>query len=315
MTTNQNSKEPLLIATFYHFQTLPSDQVESLGAEIERRGTEAGLRGLMIMATEGINATLSGEAQRLRSFIDEVAEFLNFPKMTVKESWTDEWPFRLFKVKLRPEIVTLGKPEVQPLQPQSPTHLSPDEWHRVMLEEDVIVLDTRNWYETRIGKFKGAVDPHLKEFHEFSDYVKNAELPKDKKILIYCTGGIRCEKAIVEMQNQGFDKIYQLDGGILNYMARYPEGQFEGECFVFDYRVAVDGHLQPTAKYKLCPHCGQPADVKLDCVRCDTETMICITCNEIEHFHTCSKNCANHWQDRPGVKGRSQGLDRTLARG
>jgi UPF0176 protein len=260
----------------------------------------------MILATEGINGTISGEASALRSYLDFVSETLSFPQFTCKVSAAPKRPFHRFKVRVRPEIVTLGKPEVQPLPSGSETHLSPAQWDAMAAQKDVVMIDTRNWYETRIGKFKGALDPQLNEFHEFPEYLKSANLPKDGKFLIYCTGGIRCEKAIVEMHNQGFEKVYQLDGGILNYLAEKPKQNFEGECFVFDHRVAVDQELKPTEIYGLCPHCGQPADKLVTCLRCDDKVMICLKCSDMESSRTCSKNCANQYRAKPGVKGRSQ---------
>jgi UPF0176 protein len=124
--------------------------------------------------------------------------------------------------------------------------------------------------------------------------------------LIYCTGGIRCEKAIVEMNNHGFDNVYQLDGGILNYLEKFPNQKFEGECFVFDHRVAVDQDLKPSQTYGLCPHCGQPAEEKIECVRCDTVVAVCNECRDQHGKRTCSKNCAYHEAVSPGKKGRSQ---------
>jgi UPF0176 protein len=295
------------IAAFYHFQAISADRLETLQLELENLGSDSGLRGLIIMATEGVNGTISGPSQEsVTNYLSRLSARLDFPELSPKWSVAPSWPFRRFRIRLRDEIVTLGKPEVQPLPPKSPTHLSPEEWNRVMEEEDVVVLDTRNWYETRIGKFKGALDPNLNEFHSFGEYLENSGLQREKKVLIYCTGGIRCEKAIVEMHQHGFENVYQLDGGILNYLAQFPNRNFEGECFVFDHRVAVDQSLEPSKIYRLCPHCGQPADQPLSCLRCDVDAVVCIECLKEEHHRTCSKNCANHYKAAPGKKGRPQ---------
>lgn len=296
------------IAAFYHFGPVPKDQLKDLSKRLEDHAKNENVRGLVILATEGVNGTISAESKEtLEAYLNFISETLSFPKLEPKWSGAEAWPFRKFAVRIRPEIVTLGKPEVQPLPPHSPRHLSPEEWHRMMEEEDVIVLDTRNWYETKIGKFAGAIDPNIEEFREFSDFLDKSDLPKDKKILIYCTGGIRCEKAIVEMENKGFTNVYQLDGGILNYLAKFPNQKFEGECFVFDHRVAVDQYLNPTKQYKMCPHCGQPADQKIQCRRCETEAVVCIDCLDKEEARrTCSKNCAHHYRLAPGKKGRPQ---------
>lgn len=296
------------IAAFYHFGPVPSDSLDDLADRLESRGRDLDLKGLVIFASEGINGTISGSnRETVLEWLRFASETLGFPMLEPKWSETEDWPFRKFKIRLRDEIVTLGKPEVQPLAPKSPTHLSPEEWNRAMENEDCVVLDTRNWYETRIGTFKGAIDPKLNEFHEFDEYLEKSDLPREKKVLIFCTGGIRCEKAIVEMHNHGFKNVFQLDGGILNYLEKYPNRNFEGECFVFDTRVAVDQNLKPSSAYKLCPHCGQPADQKLTCLHCDSEAQICVTCLEEPARHTCSKNCANHHRLSPNKKGRGQG--------
>lgn len=300
--------QPIQIAAFYHFGPVPASSLETLAASLESKGAELGLKGLVIFATEGMNGTISGpDRETVQAWLKIASDALGFPEFQPKWSEAPEWPFRKFKVRLRDEIVTLGKPEVQPLPPKSATHLSPEDWNRAMESEDCIVLDTRNWYETRIGTFKGAIDPKLNEFHEFDTFLEGVDLPKDKKVLIFCTGGIRCEKAIVEMHNHGFENVFQLDGGILNYLEKFPNRNFEGECFVFDNRVAVDQELKPSVKYTLCPHCGQPADQVLSCLHCDGEARICVTCIEDRARNTCSKNCANHYRLAPHKKGRGQG--------
>lgn len=295
----------LLVLTFYKFVKIAADQVPALQETLEKRGEELGLRGLMIFGTEGCNCTLSGEEAPARQYLEDVKRILGVDELAVKESWVSFHPFRLFKVKVREEIVTLGKPDVLPYS-HSATHLPPEEWQRVMQEEDVIVLDTRNWYETKVGKFKGALDPEIEEFHDFPEYLKKTALPKDKKILIYCTGGIRCEKAVVEMNNQGYENVYQLEGGILNYLTKFPNQNFEGECFVFDHRVAVDQNLQPSQQFKMCPHCGQPAQTVIDCVKCESKAVVCDKCLKEDAHHTCSKNCTYHYRLNPGSKGRKQ---------
>jgi UPF0176 protein len=313
---------PVQIAAFYHFGPVPpknsthsTGSIETLRAQLEDSGRQLGLKGLVILAVEGMNGTVCGATQEIvLEWLTRTSSLLGFPYLSPKWSTAPVDPFRRFGVRIRDEIVTLGKPEIQPLAPGSKTHLTPDEWDEMMASGDAVVLDTRNWYETRIGTFKGAIDPKTEEFSEFSKVVNEkaqaGEIPKNKKVMIFCTGGIRCEKAIVEMQNSGFNEVYQLGGGILNYLAQKPHGNFEGECFVFDHRVAVDQDLQPSVQYSLCPHCGQPADQLMDCIRCEASTQICVTCAEKEDaLKTCSKNCANHYRDKPGKKGKSQGLN------
>ncbi len=298
----------LSVAAFYHFQPLPSLGLENLAQKLETEGESRGLRGLLIFGSEGVNGTISGESrEKIDTYLTWLSHTLNFPALKAKYSFAPAWPFLRFRVRVREEIVTLGKPEVLPLSESSQTHLSPAEWDKHLANPETVCIDTRNWYETRIGKFKNAIDPKTEEFTEFPDFVKNSNIDKSKTVLIYCTGGIRCEKAIVEMQNQGFENVYQLEGGILNYLEQRPDQNFEGECFVFDHRVAVDQHLKPTEIYGLCPHCGQPADQPVNCPRCDDPSMICITClAKADVMKTCSKNCAYHYRLRPERRGRPQ---------
>ena len=218
----------------------------------------------------------------------------HFGSLNFKDSWSDKHSFHEMKVKIKKEIVSLNRPDLVPCHKDF--HLSPQKWHQ-MLKDDVLVLDARNKYETAIGRFKKSIDPQLNEFNEFPKYLKDCPLPKDKKILMYCTGGIRCEKALVLAQEQGYKKVYQLDGGILSYLKSFPKGHFQGECFVFDYRVAIDSDLKPSKKYRLCPHCGEPGQKKIQCQQCGQEDIVCQSClNQAPEFKTCSKNCAHHFK-------------------
>ena len=151
----------------------------------------------------------------------------------------------------------------------------------------------RNRYEIEIGKFQSAIDFGIDEFSEFPEKLSQSGLDKNAPVLMYCTGGIRCEKALIHMREQGYTDVAQLDGGILNYLKEIPESDFTGECFVFDYRVAVDTQLEPTKQYRLCPHCGQPAKTPLSCVQCGRAEVICTACHT-QGQRTCSKNCAHH---------------------
>lgn len=251
--------------------------------------------GLVLVGAEGINGTVSGPRDIIEDVKAEVRRWVNDENQAFKDSLCEVHPFHELKVKIKQEIVTLKRPDLVPNGENH--HLSPKEWHEMMDREDVIVLDTRNDYETKIGKFKSAKEMNITDFHDFPVRVKEMNLPKNKKILMYCTGGIRCEKAILEMQEQGYKDVYQLDGGILNYLKEYPNQKFDGECFVFDYRVAVNQNLEPSQSYRLCPHCGQPAKNIIDCVKCGTKAHVCEPCLEISpDKETCSKNCAHHFR-------------------
>ncbi len=297
-----SSRLTLSVYTFYKFLNLEDAQSES--QKIQDLGDQHDLEGLIIFGKEGINATISGAKANLDLFMTELKQLLKVSHLEIKESLSDFAPFKRFKVKVRSEIVSLGKPDIHPSAKNN--HLSPTDWHQAMKEEDVLLLDTRNWYETKIGKFENAIDPQIDEFNEFPEYLKTSQIPKDKKVLIYCTGGIRCEKAIVEMQAQGFQNVFQLDGGILKYIEEFPNEKFAGECFVFDHRVAVDQDLRPTQNFKMCPHCGQPSDKKITCRKCDNDAWVCENCTQDENLQTCSKNCAHHYRRNPSMKGRKQ---------
>lgn len=281
------------ITTFYHFAELNPERVDEVHDLLCQLSEDLHISGLVILGAEGINATVAALPENLKQFKKELTALPEFQDMLFKDSEADKAPFARFKVKIRPEIVSLRSEDYFPGRKNN--HLSPAEWNKVLKEDgDFILIDTRNDYEVDVGKFKGAVDPKLKMFNEFPEYVKNSGIPKDKKVLMYCTGGIRCEKAIYEMQAQGYENVYQLEGGILKYLEEFPDDEFEGECFVFDHRVAVNQELKPSTKYHLCPHCGDPGTVHLTCINCGKEAGICDKCEATAYFHTCSKNCAHH---------------------
>lgn len=296
------------VTTFYKFQ--PIAQPEQVKTDLETKADALRIKGLIIIGTEGFNATVACPIQKnFEEFKQFIRDYFQQPELFFKNSESPKSPFRRFKVKIREEIVTLGTPELVPDYQQN-HHLSPEEWNKVLKEEDdFLLVDTRNWYETKIGTFKGAVNPRIDKFTEFPDYVEKHQIPKDKKMLIFCTGGIRCEKGILELQRQGFKNVYQLNGGIINYLKEFPNDQYEGECFVFDHRVALDQNLQPTTQYGLCPHCGQPSSVNIQCKRCDTEELICEDCADVEwKKDTCSKNCAYQYELHPERKAPRQVL-------
>ncbi len=297
------------VSTFYLFK--PVTDLNQLQKQIEDFGKINNLKGLFIIANEGINSTFSAPNKDVLELAEDYFNtLLNSNSITYKHSFSKKQPFRILKVKQREEIVTLKTPKLVPDNTKN-HHLTPAQWNEVLKNEsDVLLIDTRNWYETHIGKFKGAIDPNIEVFTDFPNYVKKNNIPKDKKILMYCTGGIRCEKGQLELNKMGYDNVYQLEGGILKYIEQYPNDLFEGECFVFDHRVAVDQNLQVTQKYKLCPHTGQPGTIEINCVRCDSPALLAkeIKDDPIKSI-TCSKNCAYHWSERPGKKGPKQILE------
>lgn len=308
ITSNAISIKKYYVTTFYKFVHL--SELELIKKQIEDKADDLTVTGLTILGKEGINATVSATTEdSLKAFKQFILQLLGLKELMFKDSACDKPPFRRFKIKIREEIVTLKTPDLFPGE-MTNHHLSPQEWNQVLKEEkDVLIIDTRNWYEYKIGTFKKAINPKIDVFTEFPKFIKEQNLKKEQKVLIFCTGGIRCEKGILELQEQGFENVYQLEGGILNYLEKFPNDQYEGECFVFDHRVALDQDLAPTKKYQLCPHCGQPAEVKIDCKRCDTESLICTDCSEKDWIKdTCSKNCAYQFERFPDRKGKHQDL-------
>lgn len=312
------------VQTFYHFMTLTNDDVARVEAKLYELAEATGVTALIILGPEGLNATAAGDSARLGEFVKAAGHLLSpgFEFLNIKTSFIEageKLPFMGFVVKRRKEIVTLKRPDIQPKEMRSASHLSPEEWHRRIQNPNAVLLDTRNGYESAIGTFRNAVTPDIEEFAEFPEWLeKNPDkIDKEKETFIFCTGGIRCEKAILAMEEQGFKNVYQLDGGILNYIEKFPATKtsslWDGECFVFDHRVAVDGDGRASQKFSACPHCGQAAEHPVFCARCDSPAMICDPCfNEqsVENACTCSKNCAHHWNVRPGQKGKPQVLSR-----
>lgn len=278
----------LTITACYAFVPFPKEALQRLHDELTELGESLGMTGLVLIAEEGLNATVSGTHDAIASWKQHVIDLCG--PVVFKDSISDRKAFNRWSVKIKPEIVALKQEGIVPNGKRR--HLSPEEWKRTIEEEDVIVLDTRNTYETAIGKFSNALDPQIQSFHEFPAFVQHCTIPKDKKVLMYCTGGIRCEKALLAMEKQGYDNVYQLDGGILAYLAQFPQQQFRGECFVFDHRVAVDQTLAPSQTFGLCPHCGFAAAESIRC-HCGKEQKVCSSCMADESQRTCSKRCAN----------------------
>jgi UPF0176 protein len=279
------------IAAFYKFVPVAQADLARVQQELKAFGEKRGMRGLVLVATEGINGTVCGTPQAIIEWKEKITA--QFGDMNFNDSGADELVFPRWLVKVREEIVALKQEDVHPDGLRK--HLTPQEWNAMMNEEDVVILDTRNTYETAIGTFENAIDPQMTNFKEFADYAKSGAIPKDKKVMMYCTGGIRCEKALIEMEKHGYD-VFQLKGGILGYLKEFPEGKFNGECFVFDHRVSVDGNLEPSKKYKQCPHCGDPGDREIECLQCAAPAKVCARCVTLDAGRTCSKNCRHHLQ-------------------
>jgi UPF0176 protein len=257
------------ISSFYEIRPLDEEKLPLFKDELFSLASRCGVLGLIILSPEGINGTVSGADTD--EFVQGVSDLLGVLTLDQKLSSADRQVFKKFNVKIRPEIVTSEFPtRDKVLSGEGQAHtLTPREWEQLLSSgEELNLIDTRNYYEYQLGRFKGAVDPGIAQFTEFSEFLEASDLPRDRKTLIYCTGGIRCEKAVFEMKRAGFSEVYQLGGGILRYLEEFPGRNFEGECFVFDRRVAVTQSLEPSKRYVLCRKCGDPAEVHDREVRC-----------------------------------------------
>jgi len=233
------------VAALYQFVPLPD--FRELKDPLHRLCQDLGIRGTLLLAHEGINGTVAGLDEAVDALMAELRSGPLFAgrldNLELKYSTASEMPFKRMKVRLKKEIVTLGDPQTDPLR-RVGTYVSPDEWNRLMDEPGIVVLDTRNDFEVGMGTFAGAVDPRIARFSEFKDFVRDELDPaRHKRVAMFCTGGIRCEKASSYMLAQGFEEVFHLKGGILKYLEDVPqtESRWDGECFVFDERVAL-GH-------------------------------------------------------------------------
>lgn len=248
------------VLAFYQFLCVDDPQAECSSLQI--LGDELALRGTILVAHEGVNGTVVGDTQALQ----QLSQHLLHQYGVKSQKWSDLQPgnsgFHRFKVRVKPEIVSLGVEDLD--MSQLGEHVDAQTWNRLVDDPEVIVIDTRNDYEIDIGSFEGAVSPHTKSFRQFPAWVAdNLDPEKHTKVAMFCTGGIRCEKASAYMLNKGFENVYQLDGGILQYLedTQASESRWNGECFVFDQRVSVNADLEQ-GQYKQCYACRHPLSVE-----------------------------------------------------
>ncbi|MGF1478079.1 MAG: rhodanese-related sulfurtransferase [Cyanophyceae cyanobacterium] len=247
----------IVVATFYKFVRLPD--LTEFQAALIAYGHKQQIKGTILLATEGINGTIAGSGEAIASVLAFLRSNERLADLEHQESVAESVPFDRLKVRIKPEIVTSGLPAIDPSQ-RVGQYLSPQEWNHVISDPEVTVIDTRNQYEVKIGTFKNAQDPQTASFRDFPDYVRTHLDPaKHRKVALFCTGGIRCEKATSFLLSQGFPEVYHLKGGILNYLREIPaeDSLWQGECFVFDQRVAVKEGLE-AGSHDLCLGCGHP---------------------------------------------------------
>lgn len=247
----------IVVVALYKFVTL--EDFEAKRQPLLDVLTRSAVKGTLLLAREGINGTIAGQREGMDQVLDWLRADPRLSDLDHKESLCEEMPFYRTKVKLKKEIVTIGVPDVSPNETVG-TYVDPQDWNALISDPQVLLIDTRNDYEVSIGTFEGAVDPKTKSFREFPEYIKAHYDPaKHKKVAMFCTGGIRCEKASSYMLQQGFDEVYHLKGGILKYFEEVPaeQSKWNGECFVFDNRVTVRHDLAP-GSFDQCHACRHP---------------------------------------------------------
>lgn len=245
------------VAALYHFAPLPDPSARR--GDLLALALAQGLRGTLILAREGINGTIAGPRPGIEAMLAHVRAWPGFETLAWKESAAQAMPFGRMKVRVKPEIVTMGQPQVDPVAHVG-RHVAASDWNAVLRDPDTVVIDTRNDYEVAIGSFRGAVDPGTRSFREFPAWwAENAKRFAGKRVAMFCTGGIRCEKSTSFLVGQGVSEVVHLQGGILKYLEDVPkdESLWNGACFVFDGRVSLTHGLEPGG-HLLCHACRRP---------------------------------------------------------
>ena len=273
--------DPLLVATFYRFTDF--NDHAALQTPLEACCAANDVRGIILLANEGINATIAGPQAGVMAVLDFLRTDPRLADLTWKESTARTQPFRKMRVRLKQEIVTMGIEGIDPNQLVG-TYVKPEDWNALISDPDVIVIDTRNDYEVEIGTFEGSVDPNIRSFGELPKWLEaQLDTASQPRVAMFCTGGIRCEKSTALLKQTGIKEVYHLEGGILKYLERIPEDEslWQGQCFVFDERVSV-GHNLEVGSYDLCRSCRCPVGEEdkqsphyrqgVSCPRCHDQT-------------------------------------------
>ena len=251
-TQSYENGSDLTVAALYHFTNLNNLQDKQSDLEIICKNNS--ILGTLLLATEGINGTIAGSTQGIQIVVDHIKNWEEISDLELKYSFSSHQNFNRLKIKIKDEIVTMGKGDIN-VKEESGTYVDPKDWNNLISQEDVIVIDARNEYEVSMGQFSGAIDPKTDTFRQFPNWADQLSRDSDtpKKVAMYCTGGIRCEKASSYMKTLGFDEVFHLKGGILKYLEVIPEEEslWSGECFVFDDRVSLVHGLEE-GEYSLC---------------------------------------------------------------
>lgn len=281
------------ILLYYNFVPVPDP--EAVVAEQLAWGKELGLRGRILVATEGINGTVSGPVEATREYMARMNAHAIFKTTEFKIDDAAGHAFLKLNVRIKPEIVHFGVEGLE-VKPNPGNYVEPEEWREMLKSErdDVVIFDARSSYETEVGRFKGAIDLNLDNFRELPEKTKELDQYRGKKIYTYCTGGIKCEKVAVWLESQGFDEVYQLHGGIIRYGIEAGGEDFEGSCYVFDQRVVVPVNNVNPSVIGSCHICGVPTETMINCANpdCNAHFLVCDNC-KTRLEGCCSKECYN----------------------
>ena len=282
MAISAPAPSPTCVAALYRFARF--EDCEELRHSLQRLCDENGVRGTLLLATEGINGTIAGAPDGIALVLDHIRTLPDCAELDIKLSSADTMPFERMKVRIKAEIVTMGEPALDP-RANAGTYVEPQDWNTLIADPDTIVIDTRNDYEVAIGSFDGAIDPATRSFREFPAWFrgKREELlgaGRQPKVAMFCTGGIRCEKSTAFLRQEGVEEVYHLKGGILAYLEQVPaaDSLWQGECYVFDRRVAI-GHGLTAGSHEACAACGRPISAQDRAAPLYEESVSCTACH------------------------------------
>ena len=262
---------PITVAALYQFTRF--EDPSALREPLVALCNQVGIKGTLLLAREGINGTIAGSENAIAQVLGHIRTLPGCAGLEVKFSHAEQMPFNRMKVRLKREIVTMGEPDIDPRLSVG-HYVDAQDWNALISDPDTVVIDTRNDYEVAIGTFAGAIDPETASFREFPEWFRAHReelLEGKKKVAMFCTGGIRCEKSTSFLRSEGIEEVYHLKGGILKYLEKIPadESLWQGECFVFDERVSV-GHGLVLGSHSMCHACGHPHAVEAACTACGT---------------------------------------------
>lgn len=299
-TPMDNSAQPICVAALYRFARL--EGCERLRGPLQRICREQGIRGTLLIAREGVNGTIAGSRDGIARVLEHIRAWPDCAALDVKFSGAWAMPFHRMKVRIKQEIVTMGQPGIDP-SVNAGTYVEPHDWNALIDDPDTIVIDTRNDYEVAVGSFAGSIDPKTASFREFPEWFgrerdKLLKAGKQPRVAMFCTGGIRCEKASAFLKNEGVEEVFHLKGGVLAYLEKVPAGssRWQGECFVFDQRVTV-GHGLVAGTHTLCFACRRPVSAADSQSPLYEAGVSCPACHGERDERQKASYRARHWQE------------------